>query len=117
MNECEDCDRMDCRERGCIAPAQKAKPMKVKINKPVEVEPSIMQVYLKVRDEFSFSIKDTNGNVVAEQDEGYVPSFIPGDYGDYVDLRIDVRTGTITNWDPRFTEKLQAYIDDKERDR
>ena len=20
MNECEDCDRMDCRERGCIAP-------------------------------------------------------------------------------------------------
>ena len=20
MNECEDCDRLDCRERGCIAP-------------------------------------------------------------------------------------------------
>ena len=24
MNECDDCDRLDCRERGCIKPTEKA---------------------------------------------------------------------------------------------
>lgn len=116
MNECEDCDRLDCRERGCIAPVtMKERNMKIKINKPVEVEPAVMQVHLKIRDEFSFTLVDTNSNVIAEQDEGYVPNFFPGQYGDYVDLHIDVRTGKITNWGEHFTaERLQLWMDKKD---
>ena len=36
--------------------------MKIKINRPVEVEPATMKIYLKVRDEFNFELVDTNGN-------------------------------------------------------
>lgn len=32
MNECEDCDRFDCRERGCIASVTQTEEKKVKIN-------------------------------------------------------------------------------------
>ena len=88
--------------------------MKVKINKPVDVEPAIMSVFLKVRDEFSFSLKDTNSNIIASQEDGCVPNFLPGEDGDYVDLKIDVRTGTIVNWDKLFAKKLQEWLDDRD---
>lgn len=118
MNECEDCDRLDCRERGCIAPVQGTENMKIRISKPVEVEPATMTINIKVRDEFAFVMKDTNGNIIAEQDDGYVPAFMPGDDSDYVDLEIDVRSGKITNWldSNAFVTYLQRYIDDKGQD-
>jgi hypothetical protein len=43
-------------------------------------------------------LKDGEGRVVAEHD-GYVPALMPEEhYGDYVELEIDLETGTILNW-------------------
>ena len=119
MNECEDCDRMDCRMRGCIKPIninERDNAMSITIKRPIEVVPAIMHVYLKVRDEFSFKLKDASDTmIIAQQEDGYVPGFFPGDYGDYVDLQIDVRTGQIVNWDDHFSmSRLQKFINDKE---
>lgn len=71
--------------------------MKVKINQPVEVEVALLKVHVCCRDNFAMSVIDTNGNELVDYD-GYVPGFIPGDYGDYVFLDIDPRTGVIKNW-------------------
>lgn len=120
-NECEDCDRMDCRMRGCIGPGDRDErnvDMTVTIKRPTEVEPAIMSVYLKVRDEFCFKLTDIHSQVIAQQEDGYVPAFFPGEYGDYVDLKIDVRTGQIINWDEYFSmSRLQRFIDERESER
>ena len=42
-------------------------------------------------------LKDEEGAVIAEHD-GYVPDLMPEDGGDYVDIEIDLETGTILNW-------------------
>lgn len=119
-NECEDCDRMDCRMRGCIGPSdndERNTEMSVTIKRPIEVEPATMRVYLKVRDEFGFKLTDIHSQVIVEQEDGYVPSFFPGEYGDYVDLKIDVRTGMIINWDEHFSmSRLQKFIDERENE-
>ena len=120
-NECEDCDRMDCRMRGCIGPSDSDERshdiMTVVIKRPIEVEPAIMRVYLKVRDEFSFKVTDIHSQVIVEQEDGYVPAFFPGEYGDYVDLQIDVRTGKIINWDEHFSmSRLQKFINERENE-
>jgi hypothetical protein len=111
---------MDCRMRGCIGPSDRNErnaAMSITIKRPIEVVPGIMHVHLKVRDEFSFKLMDTNGHTIAEQEDGYVPGFFPGDYGDYVDLQIDVRTGQIVNWDDHFSmSRLQKFIDEKENE-
>lgn len=120
-NECEDCDRMVCRMRGCIGPGdrdERNNDMTVTIKRPTEVEPAIMSVYLKVRDEFNFKLTDIHSQVIAQQEDGYVPGFFPGEYGDYVDLKIDVRTGQIINWDEYFSmSRLQRFIDERESER
>jgi len=40
---------------------------------------------------------DAKNNQIAHYD-GYVPSFIPGEYGDYVCMEIDLETGRILDW-------------------
>jgi hypothetical protein len=111
---------MDCRMRGCIRPLhsdERNHDMSITIKRPIEVVPAIMHVDLKVRDEFSFKLMDTHGQVIAQQEEGYVPDFFPGTYGDYVKLQIDVRTGQIVNWDEHFSvSRLQRFINEKEND-
>lgn len=87
------------------------------VTRRVEVMPAEMKIYLKVRDEFSFKIVDTLGNTLCEQDDGYVPAFMPGEhYGDYVDLVIDVQTGHIKNWptNAEFIKRLQIWLIDNE---
>jgi len=74
--------------------------MKVSISKPVDVDIKTVCVHVKVRDEGFYQYLDDTGEVVKEQ-EGYVPSFFPGDHwGDYLILDIDLDTGKIINWDP-----------------
>jgi len=52
---------------------------------------------LKVVDNGLYTLYDRLGQQIARYD-GYVPhSVIPGDYGDYVSLKIDAE-GVITNW-------------------
>ena len=43
-------------------------------------------------------LADAEGRVLAEHN-GYVPALMPGEHcGDYVELEIDLETGTILNW-------------------
>jgi len=118
MNDCyceDTCDRMDCRERGCIASMSENpnKNFRIFINKPVEVEPATLEIFIKIRDEFSFKLVDSYDNIIADSDGDYVPAFMPGMDSDYLDLRIDVKTGRILNWRSQedFIRKLRQYID------
>ena len=49
------------------------------------------------------TVIDANGDTIKESD-GYVPDNIGIGGGDYVDLDIDIETGTIVNW-KRPTDK------------
>jgi hypothetical protein len=77
------------------------------------VRPKILSIHLKVRDEFSATLKDEAGKTIREQEDGYVPDFMPGEHhGDYVILDIDVTTGQVTNWDPNlFRRHVGTWIE------
>lgn len=82
--------------------------MKIGMVKQVEVEAKTIEIYAKVRDSGTYTLKDQDGKDIAERDD-YVPSDIfPGDSGgDYLDLKIDLETGQILNWDPPTAAALQ----------
>ena len=50
----------------------------------------------KCSDLFSATLLE-NRKVIGNYD-GYVPSCIPNDYGDYVHMEVDIETGRILNW-------------------
>ena len=56
-----------------------------------------LDMYMKVTDSGVYILRDGDGNTIAERND-YVPhGIIPGEYGDYVHLKIDAK-GNITNW-------------------
>jgi len=55
-------------------------------------------VRIKVHDAGSYCLLDEAGMMIALVEQDYVPDYIPGDLGDYVDFKID-ENGVITNWD------------------
>lgn len=58
------------------------------------------RLQMKVCDQGTYELLDAGRNSIAIIEDDYVPNdLLPGEYGDYVDLRID-RDGKITNWDP-----------------
>ena len=59
----------------------------------------------KCRDMCYVRIEDSEHNVLHEHD-GYVPDYIPNDFGDYVELEIDPETGVILNWVPEKIKEL-----------
>lgn len=59
-------------------------------------------LYMKVCDLGSYFLLDSDGDVLGAIERDYVPDCIPGDYGDYIDLKID-GSGNITNWNTDFT--------------
>jgi hypothetical protein len=55
-------------------------------------------IYMKVCDQGSYYLLDEQGNTVASIENDYVPhGVIPGQYGDYIDFKIQ-SDGTIKNW-------------------
>lgn len=64
-----------------------------------------IDVYRKVRDSGSYYLLDDHSNVLARIEENYVPNILPGEYGDYIDLKI-AENGRIVNWleDPEFDD-------------
>lgn len=62
---------------------------------PTGIEPR--DLYMKVCDQGVYSLLDEDGSVIAKLEDGYVPSCIPGEHGDYIDFKIDAN-GVITNW-------------------
>lgn len=62
---------------------------------PEGIEPR--EIYMKVVDEGVYRLLDDEGRGIVEY-EGYAPHcMIPGQYGDYIDFKIDEK-GVITNW-------------------
>lgn len=56
---------------------------------------------MKVCDEGSYALLDASGAVVLSIEQNYVPhGVIPGEYGDYVSLKINEQ-GVVTNWPRR----------------
>lgn len=91
--------------------------MKLDIRKTVEVEAKELRIFMKVRDEFSASIHDQDGEEIGGQDEGYVPGFMPGDhYGDYLILNIDLETGQVLNWVKPTKAQIEQFINQEDED-
>lgn len=84
--------------------------MKINKLKKVEVDAKTLKIHLKVSDQFTANLVDSDGECLVEHD-GYVPSFMPGEhYGDYVILDIDIDTGMITNWKKPTVEAIEKFI-------
>jgi hypothetical protein len=59
-------------------------------------------LHMKVVDCGSYFLLDAQDRVLGSIEHDYVPDCIPGEYGDYIDFKID-EGGKITNWNPNFT--------------
>ena len=89
--------------------------MELDIKKPQTVNAKTLKIHLKVRDCFSADLVSDKGETIYEQDDGYVPEFMPGQhYGDYVILDIDIDSGQITNWVPPNVDAIKAWIESED---
>ena len=78
------------------------------IDFPDDVE---INVDMKVVDEGIYEIFGPDGGSIKRLEDGYVPNgVIPGEYGDYVDLKIS--KGHITNW-PK-NPSLDSFFPDED---
>jgi hypothetical protein len=83
----------------------------IAMKKEVQVEAKTLAIYCKVCDNFTADLLDQNGETIHEQEDGYVPDFMPGDhYGDYLILNIDIDTGQIINWVKPSAEQIEKWI-------
>lgn len=64
------------------------------------IDANIFYLGMKVTDEGCYYLLDDNKNTIASLEEEYVPDSysIPGEYGDYLNLHINMKTGKIENW-------------------
>jgi len=87
--------------------------MEIEATEIVKVNVKTLEIHLTVADRFHARLMSATGTEIYEQDDGYVPDFMPGEhYGDYVLLDIDVDTGQITNWKKPSVEQIQEWIKD-----
>jgi hypothetical protein len=77
-----------------------------------KVEVATLSISGKTRDLCFVGLYDEDGNKIKEHD-GYVPEFIPGCGGDYIDCDIDINTGQILNWKV-WKEELESFINGDE---
>lgn len=85
--------------------------MKIHVKKKAEVDVYMVEFRAKIRDEGTYVLYDQNKNILADATNEYVPDWIPGEYGDYIELQIDVETGQILNWVKPSPEQLAEFID------
>ncbi len=84
----------------------------VSVSETKTVVAKMLKLHCKVCDNFTASLIDDKGGMICDQDDGYVPGFMPGNhYGDYLILDIDIETGAITNWPDVKPARLQEWID------
>lgn len=85
--------------------------MEINQIKQVKVNAKVMKIHAKCSDRFGYSIEDQDGTEIFSQDDGYVPTFMPGEhYGDYIILNIDLDTGMILNWEHPDAEDIEKAI-------
>lgn len=83
----------------------------IAMKKEVQVQAKTLMIHCKVSDRFTATLLDQNGEDIHVQEDGYVPSFMPGEhYGDYVILEIDMDTGVINNWKKPSAESVEKWI-------
>lgn len=89
----------------------------IAMKKEVQVEAKTLSIYCKVCDNFTASLLDQNGETIHDQEDGYVPGFMPGEhFGDYLILEVDMDTGQIKNWKAPTAEAIQEWIDPRDSD-
>lgn len=83
----------------------------IAMKKEVHVEAKTLKIYCKVCDNFTAALVDQNGHEIYDQEDGYVPGFMPGEhFGDYLILDIDLDTGKVLNWKPPTAEEIEVWI-------
>lgn len=86
----------------------------IAMKKEVAVEAKVLSIYCKVCDNFTASLLDQDGETIHDQEDGYVPGFMPGKhYGDYLILEIDLDTGKVLNWKPPTADQIQEWVEAK----
>ena len=89
--------------------------MEMEMQKTVSVQAKTLKMYLKVSDRFTAELTDQDGETIHTQEDGYVPSFMPGKhYGDYVYIDIDIDSGMVVNWTKPNKEDLQQWINNED---
>lgn len=85
--------------------------MEINQTKQVKVQAKTLKIHLKVSDNFSARLVDQDGVEIFDQEDGYVPSFMPGThYGDYVILDIDLDSGQVINWQKPSAQQIENWI-------
>ena len=85
--------------------------MEIKTTEVLKINAKTLKVHLKVSDSFVAILESATGTQIFDQDDGYVPDFMPGEhFGDYVILNIDIDTGLITNWIAPSARQIQDWI-------
>lgn len=67
----------------------------------------VESLHLKVCDRGCYYLL-SGREVVAEREQSYVPSCVPGQYGDYLIMQI-AADGTVTNWRPNVDDVAHAF--------
>lgn len=68
-------------------------------------------LHVKPTDMGSYYLLDAAGDVIAKREEDYVPSCVPGKYGDYVIMSI-AGNGRIQGWEPTGDEIREGFFPD-----
>lgn len=84
--------------------------MEIDAIKTVKVNARTLQINAKVRDSGFYSLYDADGQQLCDREGCYVPEFLPGNGGDYLELTIDIDTGRITNWKVPTARQIEAWI-------
>lgn len=86
--------------------------MMITVTKTEQVEAKFIEIVMKVRDTFSAAILDENSKLLGEQEDVYVPGFMPGEhYGDYLMLKIDLDTGQVVDWRAPTSEEIERFLE------
>jgi hypothetical protein len=85
--------------------------MEIETTEVVKVNAKILKIHMKVSDRFQATLVSSTGEQLKDQDDGYVPDFMPGKhYGDYVILDIDIDSGKVINWVTPTADQIQEWI-------
>jgi len=88
--------------------------IELSIMREAKVRAKTLKIFIKVTDGFCWELKDNNGELLRAYEDTYVPYWIPWDYGDYLDLEIDIETWVIKNWSVPTTQELENDINNNE---
>jgi len=70
------------------------------------------KLHMKVCDQGCYELQDENQRTIASIDRDYVPSWIPGEYGDYIIFDIGP-DGVIKNWDKyAIAENIAEWLNE-----